>query len=65
MDPLGYAMGQLAVQSVRHQFEYGSEGEVSHARPARTVRAARGLKRLGSLAKQRAAGGGPVPATER
>jgi hypothetical protein len=63
MDPLVPAMGHLAVQSVRRQFEYEAEGEVSPTRPARAVLAARGLKRL--VAKRRAAGGGPVPATER
>jgi hypothetical protein len=65
MDPLGYAMGQLAAQSVRRQFEYEAEGEVSPTPPARIVHAARDLKRLGSLAKRLAAGGGSVPATER
>ncbi len=65
MDSLGYAMGQLAVQSMRQQFEYEAVGEVSPTRPARTVHAARGLKGLASLAKRLAAGDGSVPATER
>lgn len=64
MDPLSnYAMGLQVVQITRRQFEYRADGEVSPARPARIVRAARGLKRL--LVKRRAAGGGSVPATER
>jgi len=65
MDPLGYTMGQLAVQSVRQQFEYQAEGEVSPIRPPRTVHAARGVERLASLAKRLAARDGSVPTTER
>jgi hypothetical protein len=65
MDPLRYAKGQLAMQSMRQQFEYQAEGEVSPIRPPRTVHAARGLERLASLAKRLAAGDGSVPATER
>jgi hypothetical protein len=65
MDPLGYAMGQLAAQSVRRQFEYEAEAEVAAARRARLVHPARATKKLGSLAKRLAAGGGSVPATER
>jgi hypothetical protein len=63
MEPLDYTMGQLAVQRMRRQLENETEGEVSRTRPARTVHAARGLKRL--VAKRRATAGGPVPATER
>lgn len=65
MDPLGYAMSQLALQSVREQFEYHADGEMSPTGPARTVRTARGVKRLASLAKRLAPGHGSVPATER
>jgi hypothetical protein len=61
MEPLDYTMGQLAVQRMRRELE--AEGEMSPTRPARTVHAARGLKRL--VAKRRAAARGAVPVTER
>ena len=65
MDALGYAMGQLAVQNVRQQFEHQAVGEVSPTGHPRTVHARRRLKGLASLAKRLAAGDGSVPATER
>ena len=65
MDPLDYPIGQLAARSVRHQFEYEAKGKVSPTQTARTVRAARGFKRLPSLAKHLATSHGAVPATER
>jgi hypothetical protein len=63
MEPLDYTMGQFAVQRMRRQLENEAEAEVSPTRPARTVHAARGLKRL--VAKRRSAAGGPVPVRER
>jgi hypothetical protein len=63
MDPLVPVMGQMAVESVRRQFEYEPEGEVSPTRPARITRVTGRIKRL--VATRRGAGGGPVPATER
>jgi hypothetical protein len=61
MDPFSYAMGLLAAQSVRRQFE----DEASASRGPRTPRSARRLKRLASLAKRLATRNGAVPATER
>jgi hypothetical protein len=65
MEPLDYTMGQFAVQRMRRQLENEAEAEAeaSPTRPARTVHAARGLKRL--VAKHRAAAGGPIPVRER
>ena len=66
MDPLGYAMGQMAVQSVHRQFEeLDAWVKPERTRPGLIVRAVRRLKLLGGLAKRLAAGSGPVPATER
>jgi hypothetical protein len=65
MDPLGYAIAQMAAQSVRRQFQYEPEGDVPAKPPARTVQAARGLKRLRTLAKGPVAADGSMPATKR
>jgi len=61
MDPLGSAIGQLAMQSMRRQFDYAPQGEHSPTRPARLAGAAHLLKRL--VTRRRATGRGPVPVT--
>jgi predicted protein tyrosine phosphatase len=56
MDPFSYAMGLLAAQSVRRQFE----DEASSSRIARTPRSARRLKKFASLARRLATGKGAL-----
>jgi hypothetical protein len=53
MNPLDYAIGQMAAQSVRHEFEHGGNANVSFARPVRLGRMARGFKKLARLAARR------------